>query len=1059
MKRPQSSIKQKEPMNNFRPSTSKPNFYKQNQQNKTGKNSFNRPTTAFPSTLNNNINNNMPNMMPISERLNSAKMPNNNPFRNNFNNNTNNNTQNLPFLAKLGNYRKNLNSAKPYFSQSKYKPKLLNPNQEEDLDLVYLIMKNSPQKYDLDKLNEKFKSINNFYKRKVDFDNQLNKIDSTYYKYNLLYGSNAVNLIRSYSPKMRPDSGNIRSVMNYNGNIDNPEHKCFTDDEVKLLFIAKCADLAINPKDNLESKFIDYCDKKCIDRYVDFRECNLSVNSSEVLSIILSETDKIARLNLSRNNLGDMGIENLMNGIKENKSVVHLDISSCNLSSKGGNIVFTALRENESVISLNICSKEGLNRNRLTPEGVHMLEPLLQTNQFLEFLNLSGVNLKNEGLKIVLSGLNNNRIIHSLNLSNNEITHEGMIYFNRLLNQPNKLVSLNLSENPLKNEGIFVLAECLNKQQFSTLKCLELNKCKFDFIGFRKIFEYLQGNKRLEILKCNYNNFKSKEDFESIKPAFSNLNLKELELSSCRLGNKAARILAEGLTMNNTIQKLVIPDNNIDDRGFKYFVDIPEKNFVLQHLDVSKNQITDFSANPFVKNLEKNRHLKEIHFFDNQLKNETGTSLIEVLRVNPHIQRINLKFNGLQVRTLDEIARQLKNNREIIKVKKIPNLRKEIRQTYVTNQDFEVIDLKIKEAALNYQNINEKLKEEMDKYDGLKVEELDRLKGVKEDNSHMFVNYGEMEEKCKMIRKEINKEIAIFEKEIENKKKENLNIQDEIELINNEYKDFKKLFDKKKLEWKDETNKITKERREAYESHKRKQGEFDVAKNNLEILKLAIDKAENPDKYALNIEEKEGSSMLLGDRKDSQLGRTTSTFMQRKGSVVGKRGSIISSEKGQNKIEKDAKKNKSKGKGVSKGKSNKKLADKSGKNVIGSTTKITVKKGKGSKKAGNKEANKDEKVDIKKEENIDTNIISTAIKNDVNEKDDIVNNKNNISSNILNNINTEISQLSSTKVFNVNDKNLIKEATDYSTVKSKIDTKPEAQLKPREKYEIKKPNV
>lgn len=41
---------------------------------------------------------------------------------------------------------------------------------------------------------------------------------------------------------------------------------------MKLLFVAKCNDLNIKTKDNLEKKFFDYCDKKCINRIVDFSD-------------------------------------------------------------------------------------------------------------------------------------------------------------------------------------------------------------------------------------------------------------------------------------------------------------------------------------------------------------------------------------------------------------------------------------------------------------------------------------------------------------------------------------------------------------------------------------------------------------------------------------------------------------------------------------------------------------------------------------------------------------------------------------------------------------------
>ncbi len=50
------------------------------------------------------------------------------------------------------------------------------------------------------------------------------------------------------------------------------EFKCFSDEEVKVLFLAKCQDLNIKIRDNLEGKFIEHCNKKCINRVADFSE-------------------------------------------------------------------------------------------------------------------------------------------------------------------------------------------------------------------------------------------------------------------------------------------------------------------------------------------------------------------------------------------------------------------------------------------------------------------------------------------------------------------------------------------------------------------------------------------------------------------------------------------------------------------------------------------------------------------------------------------------------------------------------------------------------------------
>jgi hypothetical protein len=68
-------------------------------------------------------------------------------------------------------------------------------------------MKTSPKKYDQIKVNEKNKKLNKYFSEKNKYSSEImTKTDELYYKYNLLYGTKSNEIIRSYSPKMRPQS-------------------------------------------------------------------------------------------------------------------------------------------------------------------------------------------------------------------------------------------------------------------------------------------------------------------------------------------------------------------------------------------------------------------------------------------------------------------------------------------------------------------------------------------------------------------------------------------------------------------------------------------------------------------------------------------------------------------------------------------------------------------------------------------------------------------------------------------------------------------------------------
>jgi len=159
-----------------------------------------------------------------------------------------------------------------------------------------------------------------------------------------------------------------------------------------------------------------------------------------------------------------------MKTIKDNLTIVHLDLSSNDLTARSGEVVFKVLENQCSIVSLDISSKQGINRNRLTHEGIKNLDNVLKNNKYLEILNISGNSIKIDGLKIILSGLNNNSTLHSLNIGNNnldfkaielfgnnyDITNFNNQFFNLTVNPDlsTKLVEIDLSENPIGNEVI-----------------------------------------------------------------------------------------------------------------------------------------------------------------------------------------------------------------------------------------------------------------------------------------------------------------------------------------------------------------------------------------------------------------------------------------------------------------------------------------------------------------------------------------------------------------------------------------------------------------------------
>jgi len=598
-----------------------------------------------------------------------------------------------------------------------------------------------------------------------------NNIDKQFYKYNILYGYKSNNIITTYSPKLRPNSSSVDTksknfLSSNNSFIEKKE--IFNEEQIQLLFEKKCKDLNVPIKIDLFNRFNDYIKQKCSNRIIDLCECNISLNSINALCSILYNSNICSRLILGKNNLGDKGVKNLMKILKNNTSIVYLDLSSNNIGILGGDEIFKMLIDNISIININLSSVEGINRNRICSEGVKNIEYTLKYNKFLEEINLSSNSLKNDGLKYIIKGLNKNTILKNLNISNNEINDKGMIHFKNL--QYCKLLTLNISNNSIKNFGLDILSKCLISDSLSNLKTLILSNCNLNFEGIKNFFRNIDLNHSINTLILNNNNL-SDGNFSDLELYLKNMNIKEIGLGSCNL-SKNIEDISSIIINSNTLKKVDLSHNSIDDDTFIFFINLPKNNSILKHIDFSKNFITDFSCVHFIQGLISNRTLKTINFYDNQLNNNSANNLINIFKFNKTLTNINLESNRIQIRLMNEIKIFIKRNNNILKQKLIPIVKQNILNLKFEPSLINSISKRIKDCEDERENLIEKVKEDSIRFNKQKEIEINNLNKCIEENKIIEKEIEKINEQKKDIEniiKDNNKESLIKINEIKNK--------------------------------------------------------------------------------------------------------------------------------------------------------------------------------------------------------------------------------------------------------------------------------------------------
>ena len=725
---------------------------------------------------------------------------------NNFNNivNTNNTNISLNSFNENNNILKYSKSFKPKTPVHKYNNLLnLRPfssnsnididkinyykksNVPSDLDVLNLIIKNSPERIDLRLVAQKMNLLNKEIRQK-----SLNSTNKKFYDYNIIFGYKTNNIIKSYTPKLVLKKLPKKQGTNKNGQ---EIKQVFNEEEISSLFYQKCMDLNIPLKEELMNRFTDFIKLKCVNRVIDLTDCKLGLQSMIILREILMNNDiEYSRLILSKNNFGDKGIEILLEIIQDNSSIVELNLSSNGLTAKGGKLIFAYLLNQQSIISLDISSHEGINRNRICAEGVRLIENVLKTNYFLESIDLSSNSIKTEGFKYLINGLSGNIVLKYLNISNNEIDDKGMHYLKDNFEEC-KLEVLDLSSNPIGNEGCISLGKCLGSEKFSEITNVNLSDCSIRFNGIREFFKFIKTNKKLNTLVLNKNNLFSKK-WVYLEDYFITLNLRNLYLSSCSL-NVSVIEISKILQHHPTLKVLDLSHNQINDSSFIFFKSFPKENLSLIELDFSRNYISDKSAKYFFENLVNNRNLQRLNFFDNQLQNQSANAIIEGLKINHFLTYINLKSNRVPIRVMKEINKKIQSNKLSEKDKFLPQLKREIKDLSFDPEEINSLKVRIllqnQEKELSIQ----KLKEDNKIIKLKKLESKKELNKVESESNILLLKLEEINKEIKNINEMKESEISKYNDESIKIEEDLTDIQKEVERINIENERHKDKYD------------------------------------------------------------------------------------------------------------------------------------------------------------------------------------------------------------------------------------------------------------------------
>ena len=297
-------------------------------------------------------------------------------------------------------------------------------------------------------------------------------------------------------------------------------------------------------------------------------------DAAHVLAFGLHNNTTVVELNVSVNGITDEGALAIMDCLKHNMTLKKLDLSQNKLSVNGMTKMLHEIKTQMTVLSLDYVD---LSKNQSSPWGVYCA---IIRHCCVNSLTLCGDEGMDEHIKEITDSLETNTMLLSLTLF--DVGKIGVESIKAVLTTNTTLSGLNVSWQKVNSEGI----ENILIQTLYSPRTISDGGIQMD------------DSDRIINLSVLYDNGSVSDEDLLSRSIESKL---VINLSSKKVNDDAAHVLAFGLCTNTTVEELNISRNEITDEGAIAIISCLKHNKSLKKLNLSHNRI---SVNEMVKMLE-----------------------------------------------------------------------------------------------------------------------------------------------------------------------------------------------------------------------------------------------------------------------------------------------------------------------------------------------------------------------------------------------------------------------------------------------------------------------
>ena len=309
------------------------------------------------------------------------------------------------------------------------------------------------------------------------------------------------------------------------------------------------------------------------------------------------------------------------------QSVTELDISGNNIGDVGIACLATVLQANTTMKRLDI----GRNLNGIAVNGAKSLGKAISVNSSLEVLDIGGNSIGDEGVAHIANALQTNTTMKALIVFECGISDKGAESLARALSVNSSLEELNISFNHIGDEGVAHIANAL--QTNTTMKVLDVLTCGISCEGAESLARALSVNNSLEVLNIS-GNIIGDEVAHIANALQTNTTMTVLNVSNCDVSCKGAESLGRALSVNSSLKELYFKDTSIGDEGVAHIANALKANTTMKLLSVDFCDISDKGAESLARALTVNSSLEKLNIRFNPFGDDGIAHIANALQLN-----------------------------------------------------------------------------------------------------------------------------------------------------------------------------------------------------------------------------------------------------------------------------------------------------------------------------------------------------------------------------------------------------------------------------------------